>query len=69
MNIAYTCYFLTNQPGKCVDILLQSKKYSEAALFSRTYLPDRVPECVKLWKESILDKMIADKISDLEDEE
>lgn len=43
MNIAYTCYFLTNQPNKCVDILLKSKKYSEAALFSRTYCPERVP--------------------------
>ena len=28
MNIAYTCFFLTNQPNKCVDILLKSKKYS-----------------------------------------
>lgn len=43
MNIAYTCYYLTNQPNKCVDILIRSNKYSEAALFSRTYCPERVP--------------------------
>lgn len=28
MNIAYTCYYLTNQPHKCADILIKSKKYS-----------------------------------------
>ena len=68
MNIAYSCFFLTNQPNKCVDILLQSKKFSEAALFSRTYCPDRVQECVKLWKDSIPDQLVANKISDLADE-
>lgn len=67
MNIAYTCYYLTNQPYKCVDILTKSRKFSEAALFSRTYCPDRVPECLKLWRESIPDKSIANKIADLND--
>jgi coatomer subunit beta' len=69
MNVAYTCYFLTNKPNKCVDVLLKGKKYSESALFSRTYCPERVEECVRLWKESIPDKMIANKISDLQEEE
>lgn len=63
------CYYLTNQPNKCVDVLLKSKKYSQAALFSRTYCPDRVTECVKLWKQSITDQRIANKISYLNDEE
>ena len=65
MNIAYSCYFLTNQPNKCVDVLLRAKKYTEAALFSRTYCPDRVVECVGLWKSSLSDSAIAARISDL----
>jgi coatomer subunit beta' len=39
MNVAFQCYFLTNQPSKCIDILIKSKKLPEAALFARTYLP------------------------------
>lgn len=65
MNIAYTCYYLTNQPHKCIDILLKSNKYAEAALFSRTYCPERVNECVKLWRDGLVDKSIAAKIADL----
>lgn len=64
MNVAYMCYFLTNQPDRCLNVLLKSKRFSEAALFARTYLSERVSECVKLWKDSLLDKTIADKISD-----
>ena len=69
MNIAYMCYFLTNNPSKCIDVLIKSKRFSEAALFARTYLSERIGECVKLWKLSIGDKLIADKISDPTEEQ
>lgn len=69
MNVAYMCYYLTNQPSKCLDILIKSKRFSEAALFARTYCSERVSECVALWKESISDKSIAQKISDPNEEE
>lgn len=52
-----------------MDILIKSKKYSEAALFCRTYLPERVPECVQLWRESIPDEFISNKIADLNNED
>lgn len=64
MNVAFQCYFMTNQPSKCVDVLLKSSKYPEAALFARTYFPERVSECVRLWKHSIENKSIAGKIAD-----
>lgn len=64
MNVAYMCYYLTNNPNKCLDILIKSKRYSEAALFARTYCAERVSECVKLWKDNLSDKSIALKISD-----
>lgn len=69
MNVAYMCYYLTNQPECCLNVLLKSKRFSEAALFARTYLAERVSECVKLWKDSLVDKTIADKISDPNEEE
>jgi coatomer subunit beta' len=52
-----------------VDILIKSRKFSEAALFSRTYCPEQVTKCVKLWKESIPDKLIAKKIADINEDE
>jgi coatomer subunit beta' len=64
MNVAYTCYYLTNQPERCLGVLLKSKRFSEAALFARTYLTDKVSECVRLWKESLTESSIAAKICD-----
>ena len=55
MNVAYQCYYLTNQPFKCIEVLTKSKRFPEAALFARTYAPDQVSSCVKLWRESLLD--------------
>jgi coatomer subunit beta' len=69
MNVAYMCYYLTNNPNKCIDILIKSKRFSEATLFARTYCSVRVSECVRLWKESISDKSIAQKISDPNEED
>ena len=58
------CYYLTNNPQKCLDVLIKSKRLSEAALFARTYCSKRVSECVRLWRDSLTDKTLAQKISD-----
>ena len=55
---------MTNQPGKCFNVLIKSKRLSEAALFARTYLPEKVSEAVALWKKSLENKTIANKIYD-----
>ena len=64
MNVAYQCYYLTNQPERCIQVLIKSKRFPEAALFARTYAPDHISSCVKQWKESLLDETISAKISD-----
>jgi coatomer subunit beta' len=46
MNVAFQCYFMTNQPLKCFNVLIQSKRFSEAALFARTYIPEKISEAV-----------------------
>ena len=69
MNVAYMCYYLTNNAQKCLDVLLKSKRFSEAALFARTYCSERLSDCVRLWRESLADKALALKISDPNEEQ
>jgi coatomer subunit beta' len=38
---------------KCIEILLKSKKVSEAAFFARAYAPSKVGEVVKQWEEML----------------
>lgn len=38
-NIAFTCYFLVSETEKCVDLLVSTKRYPEAAFFAHTYAP------------------------------
>lgn len=52
-NIAFSCYFQLNLLEKCLDILVQSQKIPEAALFCRTYFPSRLGEIVDRWNNEI----------------
>lgn len=49
-NVAYQCYNLLAEKEKCLDILLKSKKISEAAYFARAYLPEKVEEILENWQ-------------------
>ena len=48
-NVAYTSYFLVNNLDKCLEILIKSKRYPEAALFCRTYHTSKTSEALELW--------------------
>ena len=52
-NVAYSSYFLLNSLEKCLDILVKSHKYPEAALFCRTYYPSKLAETLDLWNREI----------------
>ena len=52
-NIAFNCFVQTNDLDKCVDILLQTNKIPEAALFCRTYYPSRLSEVLSIWNTEI----------------
>lgn len=41
-NVSFLCYFLLGQLDKCVEVLCKNERISEAAFFSRTYLPSKV---------------------------
>lgn len=52
-NVAYTSYFLINNLEKCYQILIKSKRFSEAALFCRTYYHNKVSEALDLWNKEL----------------
>ena len=52
-NVAFTAYLLTGNVEACVNILVNTSRFPEAAFFARTYLPSRVDEIVALWKNDL----------------
>jgi len=52
-NVAYSSYFLINNLDKCLDILVKSHKYPEAALFCRTYYTSKLADTLELWNREI----------------
>ena len=53
MNYAFTAFFTCNDLDKCIEVLIKSGRFTEAAFFSRTYCPSKISEIVKLWKDSL----------------
>lgn len=51
MNIAFICYFVLNDLKSCINILIKSERFPEAAFFAKTYMPSMITQCVELWKE------------------
>jgi len=49
-NVGFVAHFLTGNVEACADILVQTKRLPEAALFVRTYLPSKMDEIVAMWK-------------------
>jgi len=49
-NVAFVSLFISGQLEKCLDLLINTKRLPEAALFARSYLPSHVPRILKLWR-------------------
>ena len=52
-NIAFVSSLSLGRTSQCIDSLIKTSRLAEAALFARTYMPSRVDEIVKLWKEEL----------------
>ena len=50
-NIAYEVAFLLALPEKCVEILVNSKRFAEAAMFARSYAPSLLGNITEQWSE------------------
>lgn len=62
-NIAYSCYFQLNDLEKCLEILVKSQKFPEAALFCRTYAPGKLAGVLDLWNNQINNEEVNNRIS------
>lgn len=52
-NISFLTHFLLGDIDKCLDILIETDRIPEASFFARSYVPSRISECIKLWKEKL----------------
>ena len=52
-NIAFMCYYLLGDVDKCIDLLIETRRIPEAALFARTYAPSQVSHIVELWRSNL----------------
>ena len=52
-NIAFSCQWLLGDVQACLDILAQSGRLAEAALFALTYKPSIAPQLVAKWQQQL----------------
>jgi len=52
-NVAFSSYFQLNDYNNCLTILIDSRRFPEAATFARTYIPSKVDEIIELWNKQI----------------
>ncbi|RKP07896.1 coatomer WD associated region-domain-containing protein [Thamnocephalis sphaerospora] len=52
-NIAFACWLQLGNAQECLDLLVKTERIPEAAIFARTYLPSRVADITKLWREHL----------------
>ncbi|KAK1442013.1 coatomer beta' subunit [Babesia gibsoni] len=49
-NVAFSCHYILNNIEKCIEILHNSNRHSEAALMARTFRPSQMKNCFEKWK-------------------
>jgi hypothetical protein len=68
-NVAFACWLQLGRAQECLDLLIKTERFPEAAIFARTYLPSRVAQTTKLWRahlEAIGKTKLAQAITDPE---
>ena len=53
MNVAFLATYMCGDMNKCLDLLIESGRIPEAAIFARTYLPSRVSSVVDMWRSEL----------------
>jgi len=52
-NVGFVAHFVTGNVEACAQLLIDTKRLPEAAMFARTYIPSKIDEIVALWKEDL----------------
>lgn len=50
-NIAFIALLLRGKVNECIDLLVETNRIPEAALFARSYCPSRIGDVLAAWKE------------------
>lgn len=61
-NVAFAALLQLGNPEECIDCLMRTERFSEAALFASTYSKSRLQECTMAWKNSLFSEK-KDKIA------
>ena len=48
-NVAFETAYLLADPERCVQILMKSKRYAEAGMFAKSYIPSAIPTIMQEW--------------------
>ena len=49
-NVAFQAAYQIAEVDKCIEILVKSKRFAEAAFFARAHAPSKLGELIKLWE-------------------
>ncbi|XP_037957982.1 coatomer subunit beta' [Teleopsis dalmanni] len=52
-NIAFLSSFLSADLENCIEILINTNRLPEAAIFARTYIPSQISRVVSLWRDEL----------------
>lgn len=66
-NIAFTALLNLHAVEELLDLLIKTDRLPEAALFARTYCPQKISEIVQLWKADLNGKQkskVAESLAD-----
>lgn len=57
-HVSFISSFLVGDLDKCIEILIDADRLSEAAFFARTYCPSQVSRIVALWRDKATRSLI-----------
>jgi coatomer subunit beta' len=61
-NMSMLASILIGDADRVADSLMAPGRFAEAAIFSRVYCPDKIPECVSSWKQDV--KMMNQEVAE-----
>ena len=67
-NVAFLALFITGQLEECIQLLVDTDRFPEAAFLARTYYPSKIGSVLELWKKDLskINEKAAEALADPE---
>jgi hypothetical protein len=49
-SVAFTAFWVMGRAVRCWEVLVESERFGEAAIFAKTYVPSKIQEVYEAWK-------------------